>query len=329
TFAITVTDIDDVAPAVTAAAINDGLTQRSKIMSIAMTFSEEVSVIAGALSLHNETTGEDFDLSTVPFNTTTCTWDTSDVALTDGYYTGTLSAAGVEDTAGNPMASDYEFTFHVLKCDANGDAKVDGGDLAIWQQHYDPLGQNPNTPGMGDWNGDGKVDGGDLALWQQRYNPLGLVAPMKAGATSTMTEAEPVMAEAQATSAAEPMATLPLATVEVAVASPGSESAGVDVLSCAFLSLRDPGDVETVTQPATGWDVMLPETEGTPISRVLMPESATPTGDLGTDQTPSETVPLPSATGDHSPQGESEELVLGDGLEDVLALPELAVPLAE
>ena len=406
TFAITVTDIDDVAPAVTAAAINDGLAQRSKITSIAITFSEEVTLSAGALSLHNDTTGEDFDLSTVPFNATTCTWDTSDVALTDGYYTGTLAAAGVEDTAGNPMASDYEFTFHVLKCDANGDAKVDGGDLAIWQQHYDPLGKNPNTPGMGDWTGDGKVDGGDLALWQQRYNPIGLPAPMKAGATPMVAEAKPayaseptitplataevsagssgsesaavgdvlgneflclstqgdaktdaqpptswevtlpqaegtalsavplkvtatpMVAEAKPAYASEPTIT-PLATAEAPAGSSGSPSGGVgDVLGNEFLYLSDHGDAETDAQPPTGWEVTLPQAEGTAITAASMPEFTTPVDDLSTDQTPSETVPSPSATGDHFPQGEPGELGLGeDGIEDILSLPELTVPL--
>ena len=57
--------------------------------------------------------------------------------------------------------------------DSNNDGKVDGGDLAIWQQNYDPLGTGNNTFTMGDWNLDGKIDGGDLALWQQGYNPLG------------------------------------------------------------------------------------------------------------------------------------------------------------
>jgi len=57
--------------------------------------------------------------------------------------------------------------------DANGDGKVDGTDLAIWQQNYDPLGGGNATFATGDWNGDGKVDGTDLALWQQNYDPLG------------------------------------------------------------------------------------------------------------------------------------------------------------
>ena len=57
--------------------------------------------------------------------------------------------------------------------DANGDGKVDGGDLAIWQQNYDPLGTGNNTFATGDWNADNTIDGGDLALWQQNYDPLG------------------------------------------------------------------------------------------------------------------------------------------------------------
>jgi alkaline phosphatase len=57
--------------------------------------------------------------------------------------------------------------------DANGDRKVDGADLALWQQNYDPLGVDNHTFYQGDWSGDGKVDGGDLALWQQNYAPLG------------------------------------------------------------------------------------------------------------------------------------------------------------
>ncbi len=57
--------------------------------------------------------------------------------------------------------------------DANADGLVNGGDLALWQQNYDPLGLHANTWAMGDWNGDGKIDGRDLALWRQHYYPLG------------------------------------------------------------------------------------------------------------------------------------------------------------
>ena len=65
--------------------------------------------------------------------------------------------------------------------DANRDGRVDGADLSIWQQFYDPRGLagDNNTWDRGDWNDDNRIDGGDLALWQQYYSPesyLGLSA---------------------------------------------------------------------------------------------------------------------------------------------------------
>ena len=77
--------------------------------------------------------------------------------------------------------------------DANGDGLVDGGDLAIWQQNYDPRGTNAATNRwvLGDWNGDGKVDGGDLALWQQNYDPLGVIGKSAGVSASLDTQSVP------------------------------------------------------------------------------------------------------------------------------------------
>ena len=61
----------------------------------------------------------------------------------------------------------------VIPGDANRDTKVDGADLSLWQQNYDPLGNVADNWAMGNWNGDTRIDGGDLALWQQHYDPLG------------------------------------------------------------------------------------------------------------------------------------------------------------
>ena len=70
--------------------------------------------------------------------------------------------------------------------DADGNGLVDSSDLAIWQQHYDPLGLNENTFSLGDWNDDGLIDSGDLAIWQQNYDPLGVF-----GAAGTTVVPEP------------------------------------------------------------------------------------------------------------------------------------------
>jgi hypothetical protein len=67
----------------------------------------------------------------------------------------------------------YRFAYD--QGDATCDGVIDGADLALWQQSYDPLGSSASTNRwiIGDWNGDGAVDGADLALWQQNYDPLG------------------------------------------------------------------------------------------------------------------------------------------------------------
>jgi len=79
-------------------------------------------------------------------------------------------------SAGTTLFWDFielEEAYAVIRGDANGDDKVDSADLAIWQQNYDPLGQNQNTFAMGDWDGNGLIDSADLAMWQQNYDPIG------------------------------------------------------------------------------------------------------------------------------------------------------------
>ncbi len=96
-------------------------------------------------------------------------WDTA------GYSGGNIPLLAVaydrDFSAGDPKPLSVAL---VHPGDANIDGKVDGGDLALWQQHYDPLGLNTgNYFGWGDFNGDGRINGRDLALWRQNYDPLG------------------------------------------------------------------------------------------------------------------------------------------------------------
>jgi hypothetical protein len=174
-----------VPPAMVASVVNGGAAQRSCIDSLSFTFSKAVTIADGSLTLHNDTTWTDIDLSTASCSydagCLTATWNLTGVTMGNGNYTATLCGAGVTDAAGNTLqGGDCHVQFFRQLCDANGDRKVDGGELAIWQQNYDPLGLNPgNGPARGDWNGDGKIDGGDLALWQQNYNPIGMGAVSK------------------------------------------------------------------------------------------------------------------------------------------------------
>ena len=74
------------------------------------------------------------------------------------------------------------FEVYVSNCplaDLNGDGKVDGADLAIWQQNYNPLGKprcdcSNNYCDRADIDRDGDVDNDDKAFWQSEYDPIGI-----------------------------------------------------------------------------------------------------------------------------------------------------------
>lgn len=173
----------------------DGV-QRSTINRIVVEFSEPVWVTADdALVLYNRNTHAEVAITgaTVTGNgTATLTWDLSGVALPDGYYTATLTAAEVTGAYGNTLdgdgdgqgvaGDDYSFQFHQLAGDVTGDAKVNLADLAVWMVNYDPQGLRTHTPSTGDFNGDGRADRPDVDSWRLYYNPVGLKTPRQSRA---------------------------------------------------------------------------------------------------------------------------------------------------
>jgi hypothetical protein len=73
---------------------------------------------------------------------------------------------------------DAPIPVYCSQADIDADGRVDGADLAIWQQNYNALGDPECNAGnawcsYADINRDGRVDGADLALWQQQYDALG------------------------------------------------------------------------------------------------------------------------------------------------------------
>jgi hypothetical protein len=91
------------------------------------------------------------------------------VAANNGQYTGMKS----ENLLGTLNKSTYysEFGLHKLvnriPGDANGDSKVDVGDLGILAANYGKT--SGATWSQGDFNGDGKVDVGDLGILAANY----------------------------------------------------------------------------------------------------------------------------------------------------------------
>ncbi len=98
--------------------------------SLSMRFDENVSIWSGkaALTLRNDTTGTDVDLAEAGFAydpvANTASWDFSGFphgSLPSGHYSGTLTATGITDLAGNELdgdadgaaGGDYEFAFEI------------------------------------------------------------------------------------------------------------------------------------------------------------------------------------------------------------------------
>ncbi|KPK75706.1 MAG: hypothetical protein AMJ79_10150, partial [Phycisphaerae bacterium SM23_30] len=203
-------------PVVSYVGINGGANQRSNITDLTLRFSKDmnldtliaVGAVVDYIKLYDKS---DLNAPLAGLTALHFAWDditdtlivdlTSDgiggsqqTHLSDGRYEIRINTAAITDLVGNDLVDNdgqidgwliidhstvsSEQDFFRLECDANGDAKVDGDDLALWQQNYDPLGLNDNTPGMGDWNLDGCIDGADLALWQQRYDSSELPVPL-------------------------------------------------------------------------------------------------------------------------------------------------------
>ncbi|MHB1035149.1 MAG: Ig-like domain-containing protein [Pirellulales bacterium] len=232
--------IDTAAPAVIASAINGGAAQRSAITSLVIRFGEDVSASLGAgdLKLVNSVSGAAVDLSGVvpgyDAATHTAMWNLADVALEDSYYTATLTAAGIGDTAGNLLAGgNYAFEFFRLLGDTDGNASVDIFDVAKLQVNY---GQTSGMmPADGDFDGNGTVDVLDVALLQVQYGRmLEPPAPVPAAAPS---------ADAVDQAAPEPLlSTMPSAADDLA-----------EAIAMARVS-RPTSDTPLPTRPATNGD---------------------------------------------------------------------------
>ncbi|MCP4713077.1 MAG: hypothetical protein GY869_30985, partial [Planctomycetes bacterium] len=201
-------------PFVSVVGINVGANQRSNITDVTIKFTKDINLdtlitigsVVDYIKVYDKSdlltplawlTASHFawddatDILTVDL-TTDGVGGSPHTQLNDSRFEIRLDTAAITDTAGNDLVDNdglvdgyltidrstasLEQDFFRLECDANGDAKVNGDDLNIWQQHYDPIPVNNNTPGMGDWNLDGKIDGLDIALWQQKYNDTELPA---------------------------------------------------------------------------------------------------------------------------------------------------------
>jgi subtilisin-like proprotein convertase family protein len=171
---VTLNVIDGIAPRVTAVRLHYGSGSPSvidlrslsrsvlpwaNVTSVEFVFSEDVQVAAGDFTLTGVLGGSyalDFAYDPVAH---TAVWSRA-TGLPIDRFTLRLSAAAIQDRAGNPLAADWARTFAILPGDLDGNGMVDDKDLAAIKRSY----TRPGRPvaRFADVNGDGKVDVNDL-----------------------------------------------------------------------------------------------------------------------------------------------------------------------
>ncbi len=170
-------------PTVDSVVINAGEDQRSRVTTIAVTFSDQVNLASGAFALSNGT----FTLTSNPaggiltgssvVGSQTVALLTFDAvvgvdfgSLADGIWTLTVVAAAVTSIDGAPMLANDETTdIKRLFGDINGDGTVDGSiDFAAFGNEF---GASPGIGGSAfDFNNDGFIDGAvDFAQFGNRF----------------------------------------------------------------------------------------------------------------------------------------------------------------
>jgi hypothetical protein len=190
------------APELNAVIVNDGSPQRSRVGSLTLQFSKDVSasLALGDLALRNTSTGALIaapDLA-LRYEAATNRAVLSFPALpgqrlAQGNYRLSVAAAGVTDQFGLRLAADFVFDFFVLTGDANGNRVVNDLDLyEVWQNLLKPAAARDLNE---DLTGDGQVTSADVSVVRGNY--LATLPP----AAELATAAEEVLLIAEAPSA--------------------------------------------------------------------------------------------------------------------------------
>jgi hypothetical protein len=136
---------------------------------IQVSFSADVgaSISPDDLLLRNTQTGQTLAVASAGYSESTRTaYFMLSSGLTDGMWSATVRASGVQASTGAAMAQDHAFNFTFLVGDANGDGRIDILDFAVIAANYN----QQATFVEGDFNFTGRVDIGDFSTLVSRYN---------------------------------------------------------------------------------------------------------------------------------------------------------------
>lgn len=154
-------------------------TNRSGLATLQLRFDLPVVVDnKTALVLINRTTNQTLNLTNVTLTgngTAALTWDFARVVVPNGQYTYELQSSRVRSLQNNFVTSTIAGSFHILRGDLSGDAKVDNTDLTV-ARNYQSLAAGARFR-PGDANGDGFVNSTDISEVSRFFNPTGL-APL-------------------------------------------------------------------------------------------------------------------------------------------------------
>jgi beta-propeller repeat-containing protein/dockerin type I repeat protein len=176
-----------VAPRVVSTQVNDGSAQRSRVTSLQVTFSAQVTfagAVQNAFTLTRTGGGSvSFQASAsviggvtvVTLNNFTGTETDGFGSLNDGRYTLTALAAQISAN-GQQMASNYTFNdtqgLYRLFGDVNGDRTVNGFDLGFFRNAFGTQTGDPNYLSYLDINDDGVINGFDLGQFRTRFGTV-------------------------------------------------------------------------------------------------------------------------------------------------------------
>ena len=195
------------APRLVSSEVGDGTAQRSIVKGYGLTFSELVTLAAGAVTFERLTTDASGAVTSRTDLSGAVSWsasggdgrtwamsilsggaaDDGGGALPDDIYQVTLHDAQITGAGNTPLTggtggSQQLPAFGVLRGDLNGDGSVGFSDLLVLAQNY---GSSSADWAQGDLNSDGVVNFDDLLVLAQRYgrtlSPLPLAVGSRVG----------------------------------------------------------------------------------------------------------------------------------------------------
>jgi len=235
-------------PVLLSIVLNGGEAQRSRVSSLTLRFSEDVSASmeAADLFLFNSTLGTFVDAADLGLAYNSSTHEAvltfpglAGQQLAEGNYTLVLLSTAIEDPQGKALGADAMLLFHVLRGDANGDRVTNDLDLfRVWQNLLRPDAERDLNE---DLDGDGLVTFSDVNVVRDHY--LAELPGSGGGAGAGVEEVAP----ATTGTSAAPLVVEDVSPQQVGMAAEQGSQAG------ATTSPSSRGQGEDVGRTLDGW----------------------------------------------------------------------------